>query len=55
MKKFIALIAATVLGISSLPSHANDSVRLAVTDIEGLELLQQEFGPFQQAMADMTG
>lgn len=34
---------------------AADKVRFAVTDIEGMEKLQQEFGPFRDALQEVTG
>ncbi|HBQ22479.1 MAG TPA: phosphonate-binding protein, partial [Alphaproteobacteria bacterium] len=36
-------------------AQAADKIRLAVTDIEGLEQLQQEFGPFAEALKKSTG
>ena len=33
---------------------AEGSIRFAVTDIEGLEALQQEFGPFQEKLEKLT-
>jgi hypothetical protein len=38
-----------VLAFMTVVAHAADKVRLAVTDIEGMEKLQQEFGPFREA------
>ncbi|MDF1793431.1 MAG: PhnD/SsuA/transferrin family substrate-binding protein [Thalassobaculaceae bacterium] len=51
-----AVLAAAVLAVAS-PSLASaaDSIRLAVTDIEGLEALQSEFGPFEAALEKSTG
>ncbi len=50
------ILAAAIMAIS-LPTiaQAADTVRLAVTDIEGLEALQQEFGPFEAAIEKSTG
>ena len=45
-----ALFAAAALAIAT-PSLASaaDAIKIAVTDIEGLEALQSEFGPFEAA------
>lgn len=50
------ILAAAIVAIS-LPTiaQAGETVRLAVTDIEGLEALQQEFGPFEAAIEKSTG
>lgn len=37
------------------PVSAAETVKLAVTDIEGLEALQQEFGAFEKALEKSTG
>lgn len=44
------ITAALALAIMTTASLAADKVRLAVTDIEGMEKLQQEFGPFRDAL-----
>lgn len=36
-------------GLSALPAVAQDKIRFAVTDVDGLESLQREFGPFKEA------
>ena len=48
-----AVLAAVVL-LAATPAFA-DPVRLAVTDIEGLENLQKEFGAFEKALEKSTG
>lgn len=48
-----AVLAAVVL-LAAAPAVA-DPVRLAVTDIEGLENLQKEFGAFEKALEKSTG
>ena len=50
------MFAAALMAIS-LPAlaQAAEPVRFAVTDIEGLEALQQEFGPFEAAIEKSTG
>ncbi len=50
---FKSALAAAALLIAT-PAFA-DEVRFAVTDIEGLEALQQEFGPFEDALEKATG
>lgn len=37
------------------PALAADQMRLAVTDLEGLEELQREFGKFQETLSQVTG
>lgn len=48
----IALFAALTF---ALPATAADTIKLAVTDIEGLESLQQEFGAFEKVLETTTG
>ncbi len=52
---FRTLLAATALLASSILANAADKIVMAVTDIEGLEALQQEFGPFRDKLAELTG
>ena len=53
----VALGLAVSLSPAILPLQASaaDEIRFAVTDIEGLEALQQEFGPFEAALEAATG
>ncbi len=52
LRSIVALVAA----LAMLPAAAMaDPVRFAVTDIEGLEHLQQEFGAFEAALEEQTG
>lgn len=51
-RKLIALIACSLL--IALPAKA-ETFTFAVTDIEGLEALQQEFGAFEAALESATG
>jgi phosphonate transport system substrate-binding protein len=37
------------------PARAQDELRLAVTDVVGLETLQREWGPFQKALESRSG
>ena len=46
-----ALAASVVTSVTAIAGP----VRFAVTDIEGLEALQQEFGGFQEALEAETG
>lgn len=50
---FRALLAAAALAVAT-PAAA-ETVKFAVTDIEGLEVLQQEFGAFEAALETSTG
>ena len=50
---FRALLAAIVLLLAT-PAFA-EKIKFAVTDVEGLEALQQEFGPFSEALEKSTG
>ena len=43
------------LAVAPLLVSAAETVKLAVTDIEGLEALQQEFGAFEKALEKSTG
>ncbi|SFA74088.1 phosphonate transport system substrate-binding protein [Rhizobium sp. NFR07] len=53
MRRLIsALVAVTVTASSAF---AADKVRFAVTEIEGLEQLQTEFGPFRDKLQQLTG
>ena len=50
---FRSILAAAILAIAT-PAFA-EKVRFAVTDVEGLEVLQQEFGAFEKALEKSTG
>lgn len=52
IRKFAAALALTLA--TAMPVLA-DPVKFAVTDIEGLEALQQEFGAFEVALEEATG
>ncbi|WP_135449969.1 MULTISPECIES: PhnD/SsuA/transferrin family substrate-binding protein [Tabrizicola] len=47
-----ALLAASLL---AAPALAQDTIRFAVTDIDGLEALQREMGPFKDAFEAASG
>jgi phosphonate transport system substrate-binding protein len=48
-----ALATATMLGAA--PVVAAEKIRFAVTDVDGLEALQREFGPFKDAFEKASG
>jgi phosphonate transport system substrate-binding protein len=52
MLRILALAAMTLAAVSA---HAAEKIRFAVTDVEGLEALQTEYGPFRDALAAATG
>lgn len=52
MLRVIGALAA--LALTTLTAAA-ETVRFAVTDVEGLEKLHQEFGPFRDALQELTG
>jgi phosphonate transport system substrate-binding protein len=49
------LLLAVVAAIAVAPAQAAESIRFAVTDVEGVEQLQQEFGLFEAALEEATG
>lgn len=49
----ILVLAASML--AAVTAHAAEKIRFAVTDVEGLEALQTEYGPFRDALAAATG
>ena len=54
MKRLMSLAAGAVLGLASLTAHA-ETVKLAVTDLVGMEELQREFGEFVKVLEEKTG
>ena len=50
-----SLLAAGLIAFSATTTLAAEKIRFAVTDLNGLEQLQQEFKPFQDALEDITG
>ncbi|MGL5115849.1 MAG: hypothetical protein ACRC7C_11055, partial [Beijerinckiaceae bacterium] len=44
-----------LLGAQLSPAAAQDKVSFAVTDVDGLESLQREYGPFKDAFEKLTG
>ncbi|NMM43849.1 PhnD/SsuA/transferrin family substrate-binding protein [Rhodospirillaceae bacterium KN72] len=55
MKKLFAMLAFAVLTATAGASAKADTVKLAVTDLVGLEELQREFGKFVEVLEDATG
>ncbi|MFH1057484.1 MAG: PhnD/SsuA/transferrin family substrate-binding protein [Pseudomonadota bacterium] len=56
MRRFAALIAVILaLAFAAAPAGAGCFLRLAVTDLEGYEQVQREFGPFVKVLAAHTG
>ncbi len=56
--RFLRSLAATAVTLATLaaaPAHAGDKIRFAVTDIDGLEALQKEMGPFKDAFEKASG
>lgn len=49
------LIAALAITAASIAPAMAETIKFAVTDIEGLEALQQEFGGFEKALETVTG
>lgn len=49
------LAAAVLASAAAFPAAATETIRLAVTDVEGLEALQQEFGAFETKLEKLTG
>ena len=49
------VIAALAFTVASIVPAMAETVKFAVTDIEGLEALQQEFGGFEEALEKVTG
>ena len=50
-----SLLAACAFSLLIVAPAAAETVKFAVTDIEGLEALQQEFGGFEKALEQATG
>lgn len=48
-------VAAATVAMTATASIAAEKIRFAVTDIEGLEALQTEFGPFRDKLSALTG
>lgn len=55
MKKFLATSFLAFGLLSAFPAVAQETIRFAVTDIDGLEALQREMGPFKDAFEAASG
>lgn len=53
--KTLAVSAFAAFATLAVPATAQDKITFAVTDVEGLEALQQEFGPFRDKLQELTG
>jgi phosphonate transport system substrate-binding protein len=51
----LRMLAAATMMMVAATAGAAETVRFAVTDIEGLEALQTEYGPFRDKLAELTG
>ena len=49
------IVAVAALGFAALSAQAQQTLRMAVTDIVGLENLQREFGGFQKILSEKSG
>lgn len=58
-RRFIAAVALAAAGwfipAAATPASAETRIRFAVTDIDGLESLQREYGPFKEAFEKASG
>ena len=52
---FKSMITACAISLLSTSSMASEAIKFAVTDIEGLEALQQEFSGFETSLEKATG
>lgn len=55
MLKRVVAVAALALAAHLTPASAQQPLRFAVTDVEGMESLQRDFGPFKQALEKHSG
>lgn len=55
MWKGIAALVAVIGTLAATPAAAQQSMRFAVTDVEGLESLQRDFGPFKEVLERGSG
>jgi phosphonate transport system substrate-binding protein len=49
------LVLAAAVVLTALPAFAQERIRFAVTDIDGMESLQREFGPFKETFEKVSG
>jgi phosphonate transport system substrate-binding protein len=55
LKNLVAAAALAVASFIAPAAHASDTLRFAVTDVDGLENLQREFGPFKAKFEQLSG
>ncbi len=55
MKQFLTYSFVALAALSAIPAVAQETIRFAVTDIDGLEALQREMGPFKDAFEAASG
>jgi phosphonate transport system substrate-binding protein len=55
MKTLIAAAAVAVSMVLGPVAQAAETIRFAVTDVDGLESIQREFGPFKAKFEELTG
>ncbi|CAN1563408.1 PhnD ABC-type phosphate/phosphonate transport system, periplasmic component [Rhabdaerophilaceae bacterium] len=51
----LGLFAAALVMTAAAPASAQEKIRFAVTDVDGMESLQREFGPFKEALEKVSG
>ncbi len=54
-RRSILACASVAITLLTFPAYAQDTIRLAITDVDGLESLQREFGPFKEAFEKVSG
>jgi phosphonate transport system substrate-binding protein len=54
-RRHLLAAAGALAMLAATPALAADAVRLAITDVDGLENLQREFGPFKDAFEKISG
>jgi phosphonate transport system substrate-binding protein len=54
-RRSLLVCASAAAVLFALPAFAQNTIRLAITDVDGLESLQREFGPFKAAFEKVSG
>ncbi|MGE3871423.1 MAG: PhnD/SsuA/transferrin family substrate-binding protein [Parvibaculaceae bacterium] len=56
MKRYwLSFLMLAFAALATLPAAAAEKIRLAITDVDGLEALQRDFGAFRDALAKESG